>query len=455
MPKGRLSKLSEKLHQKQATCEGSQVAGATGRYKGALETRMSGKTSTAHHVGVIDGLRGIAILAVLWFHFHQLTGLPAHLDIGNTRLDFSFLEGSGYLGVELFFFISGFVLFYPYAKHIFEGASKPRLREFVYRRFIKIVPSYYLSLILVVALAPLLFFPSHINVHSIFTHLAFIHNFFSSDVTGINSVYWSLAIEVQFYLIFPLLALSFTRWPVLTAMGMAVVAYVYRFWSTSCCLTDHAFVRYQVPTYADFFALGMLCSYFYVKARAQRPLWSQRPEWATVCVFVCATLMVLLFRNVLAPLGPTWGIGAGNRPEELSYLALLIFAFTLSSLLAAEWWRRILSNRILLFFATISYNLYLYHLILASSLLGRLHFPPASTINPLDDPHWQILFCVIGVPVVVTIATAVTYLFERPLLRLKPRFLEQDTVALQPADTPYLTAGSVAEIQNPTQGIER
>jgi peptidoglycan/LPS O-acetylase OafA/YrhL len=415
---------------------------------------MSNSGSPKAHVGVIDGLRGVAILAVLWFHFHQLTGLPAHFDIGNTRIDFSFLEGSGYLGVELFFFISGFVLFYPYAKFVFEGAVKPSVREFVYRRFIKIIPSYYLSLILVVAFAPILFFPSHINLHSIITHFIFTHNFYTSDVTGINSVYWSLAIEVQFYLVFPLLCLAFVRWPFITALGMAGIAYAYRSWSTACCLTDHAFARYQVPTYLDFFAVGMLCSYLYVKARAQKPAWSQRPEWATICVFITATLMVLLMRNVLAPLGPTWGIGAGNRPEELSYLAFLIFAFTLSSLLAAEWWRKFLSNQIFVFFATISYNLYLYHLILASSLLGRLHFPPASTANPLDDPHWQIVFCLFGVAVVVAVATAVTYLFERPLLRIEPRFLEHEKVILEPLEPPNLTAGSVAEVQNPPQGIE-
>jgi peptidoglycan/LPS O-acetylase OafA/YrhL len=381
--------------------------------------------STVHHVGVIDGLRGIAILAVVWFHFHQLSGLPAHFDIGNTRIDFSFLQGSGYLGVELFFFISGFVLFYPYAKYVFEAAAKPTVREFIYRRFIKIVPSYYLSIVLVVALGPLMFFPSHVTDHSIVSHLAFVHNFFSSDVTGLNAVLWSLPIEVQFYLIFPLLCVAFVRWPVLTAIAMSAVAIAYRYWSTACCVTDHAFLRYQVPEFADFFALGMLCSYLYVKARAQKPLWALRPEWATMSVLVAGSLIVLMLRNVFAPLGPTGGLGA-NRPEQLFYLAVLIFWFSLSSLLASNWWRVFLSNRVLVFFATISYNLYLYHLILASSLLGRLHLPPASTANPQQDPHWQIMFNLIGAPIVIAVSAGVTYLFERPLLGLKPRFMRSE-----------------------------
>ena len=363
----------------------------------------------------------------MWFHFHVLSGLPAHFDVGNTRIDFSFLQGSGYLGVELFFFISGFVLFYPYAKHLFEAAAKPSVREFIYRRFIKIVPSYYLSILLIVVLGPLMFFPSHVTGHSILTHLAFLHNFFSSDVTGINIVYWSLPIEVQFYLIFPLLCIPFARWPVPTAIAMSATAVSYRFWSSGCCVTDHAFVRYQVPAFADFFALGMLCSYFFVKARSLRPSWSLRPEWATICVLVSATLIVLMLRDVFAPLSVAGGIGGDNRPDQLFYLAALIFAFTLSSLFASTWWRSALSNRVFVFFATISYNLYLYHFILASSLLGRLHFPPASTAIPQEDPHWQILFNVIGVVVVVAVAAAVTYFIERPLLRMKPRFLRSET----------------------------
>jgi hypothetical protein len=55
---------------------------------------------------------------------------------------------------------------------------------------------------------------------------------------------------------------------------------------------------------------------------------------------------------------------------------------------------------------------------------------------------------------VVAVATAVTYLFERPLLRIKPRFLEHEKVILEPLEPPNLTAGSVAEVQNPPQGIE-
>ena len=422
--------------------------------KKSIIARMSRSENTANHVGVIDGLRGVAILAVMWFHFHLLTGLSAQFDIGNASIDFSFLARSGYLGVELFFFISGFVLFYPYAKHVFEAALKPSVREFAYRRFIKILPSYYLSLILIIALGPLMFFPSHVNVHSILTHITFTHNFYSSDVQGINAVYWSLPIEVQFYLVFPLVCVAFVRWPILTAVGMSAIAIGYRYWSTACCVTDHAFVRYQVPAFADVFALGMLCSYVYVKARAQKPRWSQRPEWATMSVLVAATLIILMLRNVFAPLAVTGGIGADNRPDQLFYLAILIFVFTLSSLLAATWWRRILSNWILVFFATISYNLYLYHLVLASSLLGRLHFPPASTVNPQDDPHWQLLFNVFGFAVVVAVAAAVTYAFERPLLKLKPLFLINRNVFLLPVETPDLTSGYNTDVENSTQKTE-
>lgn len=375
--------------------------------------------NTIEHVAIMDGLRGIAILAVVWYHFYGLSQLAPVLDIGTMRLDFTFIPESGYLGVELFFFLSGFVLYYPYARSILSGAPAPTTAAYTYRRAIKILPSYYLSLILIVGLGPWLFFPSSDQLHQFLTHVAFVYNFDSNGIVAINAVYWSLAIEVQFYVIFPLICLVFARRPWVTAAVMTAIAIGYRFWSTSCCETAHAFARTQVPGFLDLYAAGMLCAYVYVKARSESPVWSRRPDWATVVALVFATLIIVLLRNIFVPFHPTVGPPA-NHPEYSSYLAVLLFGFSLSSLFATQVWQRLLANRVLLFFALISYNLYLYHLVLASSLVARLRFPPFLGAHPAADLGWQISFNLVALAIAVGVASLATFLVERPLLRMRP-----------------------------------
>ena len=74
---------------------------------------MSAPTARARHVDVVDGLRGLAILLVLAFHYWQLSFWAIRLPGG---VDLEFVQFAGYLGVELFFFLSALCLFLPHAK---------------------------------------------------------------------------------------------------------------------------------------------------------------------------------------------------------------------------------------------------------------------------------------------------------------------------------------------------
>ncbi|MBV8149918.1 MAG: acyltransferase family protein, partial [Candidatus Eremiobacteraeota bacterium] len=89
-------------------------------------------------------MRGLAILLVLAYHITEATGFRFELPQSHPIVSLQMLASTGFIGVELFFFISGFCLFYPYARHLLEGARRPEWHEYAYRRFIKIVPSYVL-----------------------------------------------------------------------------------------------------------------------------------------------------------------------------------------------------------------------------------------------------------------------------------------------------------------------
>jgi peptidoglycan/LPS O-acetylase OafA/YrhL len=86
-------------------------------------------------------------------------------------------------------------------------------------------------------------------------------------------------------------------------------------------------------------------------------------------------------------------------------------------LLGAAFWRRALSNPLLLFYGAISYNLYLYHQALARLLL-QWRIPPFTGSNQHADARWEVTYTFIAVVVTTAQAAIVTYAFERPLLRM-------------------------------------
>jgi peptidoglycan/LPS O-acetylase OafA/YrhL len=105
---------------------------------------------------------------------------------------------------------------------------------------------------------------------------------------------------------------------------------------------------------------------------------------------------------------------------QIDNRTLVAVAFTLmglGSLLAIPWWQRLIANPVLLFFAAISYNLYLYHQPLARLLL-QWRIPPYTGTDQHADPHWELTYTLVAFAATIGQATIVTYCFERPLLRV-------------------------------------
>ena len=116
----------------------------------------------------------------------------------------------GFHGVDLFFVISGFILALPFAAHHLAGAPSVSLRKYYLRRLTRLEPPYFVSIFLLLALS--------IWIHrraasAILPHLAaslaYLHNVIYGTQSTVIGVAWSLEIEVQFYLLVPLLTLVF------------------------------------------------------------------------------------------------------------------------------------------------------------------------------------------------------------------------------------------------------
>jgi len=360
-------------------------------------------------LGVLDGLRGVAILLVLWYHIWEITWLSP-----GPALDF--IPATGFIGVHLFFFLSGFVISYPFVRATLGGRPQPSWRHFAWRRFIKIMPSYVLSIGVAYAIGYAQAQPYASVVPDLVTHLLFIHTWFPQRFGTIDGVLWTLAVEVEFYCLFPFIWWCFRRQPWLTAGLMIAIAYCWRAALALCCYSN-LFVPYEenLPGYLDIFAFGMIAAYLFTRfGDAWRA--SSVGRAAPIVALVGVVSLIALLENLYAyrfydQWSGVWQIN--NRP----LLGAAFAAIALGSLLSPRWWQAVLDNPPLRFMAAISYNLYLYHQMVARELLAR-HIPPY-----IGDPHldqqWQRRYTEAAFAITIAQAALVTYCYERPLLKIR------------------------------------
>lgn len=361
-------------------------------------------------LGVLDGLRGIAVLLVLWYHVWEISWLPAPL------ASLQFIPETGFAGVDLFFYISGFVIVYPFIKALASGEPQPPWGHFAYRRAIKIVPSYVLSIAVVIAIGYARFHNAGEALRDIGTHLLFIHTWWQDTYGSINGVLWTLAVEVEFYAVFPLLWLAFRKYPWMTAGAMVLVSQLYRVHAADCCYhSSMGLLIYNLPGYLDIFAAGMISALLFVRWRDVKATWLA--PLATAAAIAGFAMLALLLQNL-------WSIRTSDEWStvwQIHNRTLVGAAFVfmgLGSLLAVRFWQRLLANPLLLFFAAISYNLYLYHQPLARLLL-QWRIPPHAGRDQHADPHWELTYTIVAFAATIVQAAIVTYLFERPLLRIR------------------------------------
>jgi len=174
----------------------------------------------------VDGLRAFAALWVVLFHIRAVTGahLPPILDI---------IVRSGSTGVSLFLVLSGFCLYLPVAG---SGVRQFDSRRFFARRCRRLLPTYYVTVAIFLALTVAA--AGHLGFGQISapdaaiqgaTHVTLTQQFFAPTFYGINGSYWSLGLECELYLTFPLLLLAARRFGVYrTVAGVVAVNAGYR-----------------------------------------------------------------------------------------------------------------------------------------------------------------------------------------------------------------------------------
>lgn len=364
-----------------------------------LLRRLTRITSSGRFIPEIDGLRFIAIASVVCYH---LVGyLAAKSDNSPPLLATPTRPMTPHLheahfGVQLFFVISGFILALPFASHSLKGTPRVNLKKYFLRRLTRLEPPYLLSMIL---LFFAIVFYKGVAFRDAAPHLGsglfYVHNVVYGEVNPINPPAWSLEIEIQFYLLVPVLASVFlvqTRWLrrclIVGAGGIAVLVQL---------LFLDASGRWglTIINFLQLFLAGFLLADVYLADWNERP----RHHWRW---------------DLVSLIGWPLFIYIWHTSPRLSAAALPILAFCLYvATFRGVVFNRILSSLWITAIGGMCYTIYLLHSSIIS-FAGKLLHPVGSN---LPSPIGMGVQAILLLACVLVLSTIYFVLIERPCMR--------------------------------------
>ncbi len=368
-------------------------------YDGSVENRSP---LLKREMPGLDALRGIAVLSVVFYHalyWAPAVPPPAHSVAGRVSSAFNF----GWLGVYLFFVLSGFLI----TGILVDSKSRPSYwRNFYVRRLLRIFPAFALVLIIVKVFL-------HATWLYIAVCLAYMANL--SNLLHIGGYaygpLWSLAVEEQFYLGWPWLAKILHRQSfVLVTAGSVVLSPLLRFLSAAGLLPlgDPHSMTWLI---SDNFAIGALLALLL------------RSRWGEVEIVRRLAWIMLVGGVILLLVGIPFGLLhrtnlVGDTFQTVPF-EFIFGAALLHSLLLGGHPGFLLWTKPLRFFGYISYGLYLYHVLvfnLADTAMRHIGFYMAWSVR-----DWIMRFVIVG-----TLSTLVAVIsrryFEEFFLSLKGKF---------------------------------
>lgn len=393
------------------------------RYMDYTQTERDGR------LPVLDGARTLFVLIVGAYHIWQQSWLTPAIPWFGERISLDFLMRSGYIWVDALLLLSGFLLYLPYAEANEDGKSLPRVLPFYRNRLLRIAPSYYLNVLIMlffVALPRGLYNSASGTLDSarltkdLLAHATFTHNLFPFSYTGspLNGTLWTLGVEMQFYLLFPFIARCFGKKPLLTYLAMASIAFSYRYYVST--LPDTTLYFNQLPAHLDVYANGMVaaCVYAALKRRMKQDKWT---EILFTALFFAVVSAIITLLKAQAGTNGYDNIRLGQMSRRFP-LSVLVALFLLSLLFGARPLRLVFGNRLTRIFAEISFQFYMWHQVFAVQL-KNWNIPTSMYESPWmeSDRPWQYLYTFLCFAGAMAISALVTYAFEQPIARFGRR----------------------------------
>ena len=249
--------------------------------------RFSRRTSSGRFIPEVDGIRFVAIALVVAFHLDDYVGRKAAgAEPGAGGIDFAgrYL-GNGNRGVQLFFVLSGFILALPFAGHFLADRKRPSARAYYLRRLTRLEPPYVVAMsALAVAAVILGRLGAGEAVRHLGASLGYVHNLVFGAPSRVNGVAWTLEVEVQFYLLAPLLARVFMIRSRLHRRAVLVGAVVAAAALQTAFLGDGiGRAELSLLNFAQYFLLGFLFADVYLTDWLESPSRDSR-RWDAVAL---------------------------------------------------------------------------------------------------------------------------------------------------------------------------
>jgi len=357
-------------------------------------------------MATLDGIRGFVVLSIVVAHIFAVSSwVPAREDLVGLRL-------SMYFSVDFLFVVSGFVMLLPAVAR----GSLGSVRSYAMRRVGKLVPSYYVSILVTLAVLPMIpaWYPARDDAAAVVAHLLFLQVPFTWESVGLGSnlLWWSLSTIAAFYLVLPLVAGRYLRHPLL---GLLLAISISVAWQLQFGFQDARWAA-ELPRFLDDFAIGMTAAV--VCVAAQRRLPPQRLRLACAWLLVPAGAVLLYLLDVV---GDTVARGDARRYEESPLLSLTVATTFAVLLVATAFLPRALqwpfSNRVSRRLGDISFGVFLYHFLIIHVVLTLMGLSLASTAELSPQASWALVgeLTLIVVPASLAIAWLSTVLVERPL----------------------------------------
>ncbi len=236
----------------------------------SIQNWFSRKTYSNNFIPEIDGFRFFAIGTVLMYHLNtHFSRTIVNIDNSVTSQGNLFIEAisRGGLGVNVFFAISGFILALPFARQRLFDEKPVSLKAYYIRRLTRLEPPYVISLILLLLVHVWIL---HENFGSIFPNflasLFYVHSIVYDAWSKINPVAWSLEVEVQFYVLAPVLALFFNIknpvWRRTVLIGVIIVSVLHANFNYEMIAALH--LRKSLFMHLHQFLVGFLFADFFL-----------------------------------------------------------------------------------------------------------------------------------------------------------------------------------------------
>lgn len=353
----------------------------------------------------LDGLRTLACLAVFGFHGF-IAAVPKHT--APTRAFSIFVSGT--MGVNFFYVLSGFLITYLLLEEE-QQYQRIDLQEFYRRRVLRIWPLFYACVAYGFLVLPLLMHLFRVPYHetaNLDLHLAFLGNLDTvwqgvQPTSGALAVLWSVAIEEQFYLVWPvLLMFLFRRWRPGAFLLVLVVSLGFRYGHYA---NEVLIYRHSLAVMSDM-AMGGAAAWACFSFPA---LWQHIAGWSrwTIAGLYVVALVLIVAQKML-PLTP--GAVAVQRITRSALFVLII----LEQNYATHSWFKLKNSRWLTYWGTFTYGFYCLHPIVLDWLVfasEHLHLPS----TPLNT----LVRVAIGLPLSAGLAWVSFTYWERPFLKLK------------------------------------